>query len=279
MMSLDIPPKVLEALRKISRAFLWKGREEIQGGHCLVAWDKVASPKVWGGLGIPNLKLLNVALRCRWAWLKWVDPTKAWAGFNIKLPGPCMAIFEAATCVVLGDGERASFWKYRVVDIAPNVVKLVSVRSVNSRLVKESLMGRWLLDVGPDLGPESLAEFFLLWHRLANIVLNPDREDVFVWRWSGDGQYSSNSAYEAFFAGAVKAPVSDEIWRSRPPYSCKFFAWLASKNRCWTTDRLGRRGLPCPSVCPLCDQEPEMLQHLLLGCVVSREVRAWTLGR
>jgi hypothetical protein len=151
----------------------------------LVAWDKVASPKVWGGLGIPNLKLLNVALRCRWALLKWVDPTKGWAGFDIKLPGPCMAIFEAATCVVLGDGERASFWKYRVVDIAPNVVKLVSVRSVNSRLVKESLMGRWLLDVGPDLGPESLAEFFLLWHRLANIVLNPVREDVSVWGWSG----------------------------------------------------------------------------------------------
>jgi hypothetical protein len=54
MMSLDIPPKVLEALRKISRAFLWKGREEIQGGHCLVAWDKVASPKVWAALASPT---------------------------------------------------------------------------------------------------------------------------------------------------------------------------------------------------------------------------------
>jgi hypothetical protein len=102
-----------------------------------------------------------------------------------------MAIFEAATCVVLGDGERASFWKdrwldgMRVVKIAPNMVKLVSVRSVNSRSVKEGLTGRWLLDVGPDLGPEALVEFFMLWHRLANIVLNPVREDVSVWGWSG----------------------------------------------------------------------------------------------
>jgi hypothetical protein len=54
MMSLDFPPKVLEALRKIYRAFLWKGREEIQGGHCLVAWDKVASPKVWAALASPT---------------------------------------------------------------------------------------------------------------------------------------------------------------------------------------------------------------------------------
>jgi hypothetical protein len=47
-----------------------------------------------------------------------------------------------------------------------------------------------------------------------------------------------------------------------------------SKNRCWTTDLLGRRGLPCPAACPLCDQELEMLQHLLFGCVVAREIWA-----
>ncbi|KAM0823938.1 hypothetical protein ACQ4PT_070521 [Festuca glaucescens] len=77
MMSLDIPPKVIEALLKICRAFLWKGRQEINGGHCLVVWDKVASPKALGGLGIPNLRLLDLALRCRWAWLQKVDPSKA----------------------------------------------------------------------------------------------------------------------------------------------------------------------------------------------------------
>jgi hypothetical protein len=49
----------------------------------LVAWDKVASPKLLGGMGIPNLKLLNPALRCRWAWLQKVDPTKAWGYFYI----------------------------------------------------------------------------------------------------------------------------------------------------------------------------------------------------
>jgi hypothetical protein len=82
---------------------------------------------------------------------------------------------------------------------------------------------------------DALAEFFLLWHRLANFALVPDREDVLVWAvwgWSGDGIYSSKLAYKAFFAGSMRAAVSEEIWRSRAPYSCKFFAWLASKNRC-----------------------------------------------
>jgi hypothetical protein len=51
----------------------------------MVAWDKVASSKALGGLGIPNLRLLNLALRCRWAWLQKVDPSKAWAEFNSQL--------------------------------------------------------------------------------------------------------------------------------------------------------------------------------------------------
>jgi hypothetical protein len=101
-------------------------------------------------------------------------------------------------------------------------------------------------------------EFFLLWQRLAAIALVPDQEDVLVWLWSGDGHYSSKSAYEAFFVGAVKAPIVEDIWRSRAPYSCKFFAWLAAKNRCWKADRLGRGGLPCSAACPLCDEEPKL---------------------
>jgi hypothetical protein len=41
--------------------------------------------------------------------------------------------------------------------------------------------------------------------------------------------------------------------------------------RCWTTDKLAKRGLPHPIKCPLCDQE-ETMQHLLTSCVVTRQV-------
>jgi hypothetical protein len=105
----------------------------------------------------------------------------------------------------------------------------------------------WLRDVGPNLWSDTLVEFFLLLQRLADIALVPEQEDVLAWRWLGDIQYSFKSAYEAFFVCAVKTPASDEIRRSRAPYSCKFFVCLASKNYCWTADRLGRRGLPCLS--------------------------------
>jgi hypothetical protein len=128
MMSLDIPPKTWKPSSKSVGAFLWKGRRYINCSQCLVAWDKVASPKDFVGLGIPSLCLLNLALRCRWAWLKKVDPDKAWAEFNIQLPHLSLALFNSATCYMLGNGEIARFWTYRwlnglrVVDVAPHVV-------------------------------------------------------------------------------------------------------------------------------------------------------------
>jgi hypothetical protein len=47
--------------------------------------------------------------------------------------------------------------------------------------------------------------------------------------------------------------------------------WLVAHNRCWTVDRLARRGLRHPDKCLLCDQEDENIEHLLIGCVVARQ--------
>jgi hypothetical protein len=86
MMSLDLPAKTIIAIEKIIRGFLWKGRKEVKGGHCLVAWDKVCAPKEWGGLGIPNIKMMNLALRTRWLWLQRTEDSKPWKELNIQVP-------------------------------------------------------------------------------------------------------------------------------------------------------------------------------------------------
>jgi hypothetical protein len=146
---------------------------------------------------------------------------------------------------------------------------------VNERTVRVGLSGMWLQDCGPNLGEAALAEFFILWQMLADVQLFPEHEDTLRRCWSGDGVYSAKSAYNAFFVGRSIATTASVIWRSRAPYGCKFSAWLVTRDRCWTADRLERHGLPRPAACSLCDQEPETIQHLLLGCVVGHEIWAW----
>uniref|UniRef100_A0A453C0C6 Reverse transcriptase zinc-binding domain-containing protein n=1 Tax=Aegilops tauschii subsp. strangulata TaxID=200361 RepID=A0A453C0C6_AEGTS len=50
-------------------------------------------------------------------------------------------------------------------------------------------------------------------------------------------------------------------------------------DRCWTADRLARRGLQHQPRCPLCDQAPETMRHLLLECPFARqtwhEILSW----
>jgi hypothetical protein len=40
--AIDLPLWAVKAIEKILRGFLWKGRKEAKGGHCLVAWAKGA---------------------------------------------------------------------------------------------------------------------------------------------------------------------------------------------------------------------------------------------
>ena len=38
----------LKSIDKIRRGFLWKGRKDVKGGHCIIAWLKVTRPPELG---------------------------------------------------------------------------------------------------------------------------------------------------------------------------------------------------------------------------------------
>jgi hypothetical protein len=92
------------------------------------------------------------------------------------------------------------------------------------------------------------------------------------WTPASSGAYSSESAYDRFFTGSVEFEPAGRIWKSWAPPRCKFFLWLASLNRCWTADHLARRGLDHLLHCMFYDQEEETIQHILVGCVFSKEI-------
>ena len=64
---IDIFPRQIDRRR---RAFHWSGTYAVAGGSCKVAWLVVCTPKCYGGLGVPDLRILGFALRLRWEWPK-----------------------------------------------------------------------------------------------------------------------------------------------------------------------------------------------------------------
>jgi hypothetical protein len=114
-----------------------------------------------------------------------------------------------------------------------------------------------------------------IWDIIDSIVLQHEVPDQFRWKLTQSGSYSSKSAYAAFFVGTIKMGPWKRIWRSWAPPRCKFFIWLFFHNRCWTADRLAKRGLPHPEACPFCEQAEETIQHFLVECVFTRQI--WVL--
>ena len=115
-----------------------------------------------------------------------------------------------------------------------------------------------------------LFEYFQLWDIIQDFLLTTT-EDLHSWRFESSGFFSSRLAYRAFFNGPITFEPWRCIWKSWAPAKRKVFLWLAVRNRCWTADQLAKRNLPHLSLCPLCDQAEETIQHQLTSCVFARE--------
>ena len=107
---------------------------------------------------------------------------------------------------------------------------------------------------------------------MQGVILQPEVPDIYRWKLTESGEYSSQSAYAALFFGSICFSPWKKIWKSWAPLRCKFFIWLVFKKRYWTADRLAKRGLPHPGACPLCDQDDETINHILVGCSFSRQL-------
>ncbi|KAM0913734.1 hypothetical protein ACQ4PT_011963 [Festuca glaucescens] len=278
LMALDVDPWFLQAVDKLRRGFLWAGKNEANGGNCLVASDAVYAPKELGGLGLPNLRWLHAALRARWMWLQRTDRSKPWSGFRFPVLPDATAIFNASVVITVGSRADVLFWQdpwldgLSVAALAPAVLAIIKPAMVKCRRVSDSLPNNaWVCDIAGELSVDAVVQFFRLWDVVGRVSLSamPDR---FHWKWTGDGSFSSRSAYHAFFDGTTALPGAAQVWKSFAPYKFKFHAWLALRGRCWTTDRRLRRGLPTHVVCPMCSAADETLDHISLQCTFAQSV-------
>jgi len=152
-MAMDLPSWALRAIDKIRRGFLWKGRKEARGGHCLLAWPKVTRPVELGGLGISNLQQLGWALRMRWLWLQKTEPDKPWNFLPIQVHQSVKSFFSMAVVTQVGNGTNTLFWTDRWLHgqsldmMVPHLFGAISSRP-KRRTVHEAMTDRrWVSDI------------------------------------------------------------------------------------------------------------------------------------
>jgi hypothetical protein len=250
LLALDVDPWFIDAVDRLRRGFLWAGKLGARGGCCLVAWHKVCQPKHLGGLGFHDLRKLNAALRARWLWFQKTDLAKPWSGLSLRVVPDAITVFNASIKITIGDGAHVVFWEDPWVDgkpvdvIAPDLVKLVKPCIRRSRTVQQGIQGaEWVRDIAGELLLNVVVQFLKLWNAIRSMNLRAE-VDTFTWKWTASVGFSSKTAYRAFFFGRTAMPGAAEIWHAFAPFKVKFHAWLALQNRCWTVDRLARRGLP-----------------------------------
>jgi hypothetical protein len=249
---------------KFRRAFIWSGSETVQGGRCLVARKKVTRPVELGGLGILDLTTLGYGPRLRWEWQARTSPDKPWSSLISKPERTVQAMFEASTSANVGNGRHALFWQDK---------------SRSCRVVADALLNdRWIADIKGSLSVSALAQYVAVWDKMQDIVLIQDREDKFIWKWTSNQQYSSSSAYRAFFYDQCSILGAKEISKAVAPPHCKFFIWLAIMDRCWTSARLQRHQLQNSGPCALCSQAEESIDHLVISLCVQQGSLAWCVS-
>ena len=225
-----------------------------------------------------DLERTGLALRTRWQWLSRTNNRRAWSGLGLQFTKEERDFFFASTSTIVGNGQRTRFWEDRWIDgrsiseITPHLYACVPKRRRKARTVADGLQAhQWATDIQGTIGIQEIGEYLLTWQRIEQITLT-DEPDSMRWLWSVSGTYTAHSAYLAMFQGSTSCHAWKLTWKSWAPPRVRFFHWLASLDRCWTAECLARRGLPHPPRCPLCDQDPETILHLFLGCPLSRQV-------
>ena len=203
-------------------------------------------------------------MRVRWVWrdrLNGRPPTTK--------EGVVLALFQAATVFHLGNGQSTFFWTDRwlnrssIQTLAPNVFQTVKARKRKATVVEALHEFAWVRHIQGAITMQLLVEFAGLCDMLDQVHLSTE-PDTFLWGLTANNGYSATSAYGTMFFGSSALLGAKQLWKTSAP----------RRVRCTVAagQGTGGTGMACRTPMTVCDQAPKMMDHILLGCVFSRQV-------
>lgn len=107
-------------------------------------------------------------------------------------------------------------------------------------------------------------------------MYSSEEDDCFLWKIGNDPPpkttFSNSLMWAHLFDNLPEVPWHKSVWfKGRIPKHA-FLTWLVTLDRLSTRDRMRRWGVSISPLCPLCNSENEIRQHLFFECGFSKEV-------
>lgn len=262
--------RVIEAIEKLMRDFLWEGGDLLGGEH-LVAWDLVCRPKLKGGLGIGKVLARNKALLMKWIWrfpkernALWYKVIKSKYGLNpnqwdaaeadrVTFRSPWKAIsslyedFFQHVFFRIGSGTKIRFWEDHWVgdgSLQRDFPSLYRLSLFKNRPISEFYGDQgWSFHFMRNLRDRVVPQKVELINRLASIRLCSNIEDRRVWAEDTSGSFSCKSAFVclSYDIRGTELLVAKFFWKTPTPSKVKVFTWLIALGKLNVHDVLQKR--------------------------------------
>jgi len=103
-------------------------------------------------------------------------------------------------------------------------------------------------------------------------VLNVEIQDDITWRWTADGVYTTQSAYQIQYVRVYSRMKIIPIWRAKAEHKYCFFTWTLMHKKILIANNLLKREWTEGTKCKLCDNDLETPTHLGKDCPFIKEV-------
>ncbi|CAN1131720.1 Putative ribonuclease H protein At1g65750 [Linum perenne] len=300
------PVYIVKELERMQNKFFWEGCGAERRPH-LVKWEMVKEPKCRGGLGVLDLRKMNLALLGKWSWRFATERNAWWRGKMVEKYGVGVSEWKPvwnlqnAGWSVWRDIVKTnpSFWEYALIDpggggvsfwfdswlpgecLASRFPRIVAAAQSREVLLYDSLVVSdrysWLIPLTTLLRGGAEEEWQRLMTLLDEVETNWISHGPAAPRWdlNASGGFSVTSFYRALLhqraSGWTEFPTG-VIWIPDVPTKVTGFLWQVFYKNISTHENLQKRGFIGPNVCVLCRADLESVSHLFVSCAFTSQV-------
>ena len=290
-----LPDTNIEKMSKVIRKFFWQGNAT-KKKYYMVKWNLITKPKRKGGLGLKNMKLLNVSLLCKWWWRLeseeglWQEVVKKKYGiehgiWRIARRQNDSAIWKdllkvkhiylQGRVMMVNSGECTDFWHDAWCGGKPfsELYPILWFFCQQQKCTVKEIHDRgWNLTIHGWLDPELQRQLSRLRSMLTSVALSSGR-DTPRWKFTKSGKFSVKSLYEKLSSVGPYRSFK-QLWKAKIPLKIKIWLWLIWHNAIATKDNMKKRKWVGDVSCRFCPAN-ETISHLFFDCPAA--VYMWSV--